>query len=302
MNGQFTRPWKDLTFKDNFIFCKVMKNEEICKKMLEILLKIKVEKIEYIESEKTIENYYESRGIRLDVYVKDSDRIFDIEIQTGNYDDLLLRARYYQGACDVATVRRRTKFRNLKETYIVFICEDDPFGMGLPVYTKKNRFTETDALIYDDKTHAVFYNSSAWSRVQDEELRDVLRFIYESKATSAFSRLLEENTLRAKSRPEMEDEYMYFMDILEEEKEYAREAGFAEGREAGRTQGLSEGKAEGKTQGLAEGRAKGIAEGRAEGARQNAIETAGKLLREGVSLQTVIKCTGLSENDIKNIK
>ena len=274
MNGQFTRPWKDLTFKDNFIFCKVMKNEEICRKMLEILLKIKVEKIEYIESEKTIENYYESRGIRLDVYVKDSDRIFDIEIQTGNYDDLLLRTRYYQGASDVATVRRRTKFKNLKETYIIFICEEDPFGMGLPVYTKKNRFTETDALIYDDKTHAVFYNSSAWSRVQDEELRDVLRFIYESKATSSFSKLLEENTLRAKSRPEMEDEYMYFMDILEEEKEYAREAGLAEGRETGR----------------------------AEGARQNAVETAGKLLREGVSLQTVIKCTGLSENDIKNIK
>ena len=68
MNGQFTRPWKDLTFKDNFIFCKVMKNEEICRKMLEILLKIQVEKIEYIESEKTIENYYESRGIRLDVF------------------------------------------------------------------------------------------------------------------------------------------------------------------------------------------------------------------------------------------
>nr|WP_246428850.1 Rpn family recombination-promoting nuclease/putative transposase [Treponema rectale] len=181
-----------------------------------------------------------------------------------------MRARYYQGACDVATVRRRTKFRNLKETYIVFICEEDPFGMGLPVYTKKNRFTETDALIYDDKTHAVFYNSSAWSKIQDEELRDVLRFIYESKATSSFSKLLEENTLRAKSRPEMEDEYMYFMDILEEEKEYAREAG--------------------------------LAEGRAEGARQKAVETAGKLLREGVSLQTVIKCTGLSENDIKNIK
>nr|WP_287284523.1 Rpn family recombination-promoting nuclease/putative transposase [Treponema sp.] len=189
-----------------------------------------------------------------------------------------MRARYYQGACDVATVRRRTKFRNLKETYIVFICEEDPFGMGLPVYTKKNRFTETDALIYDDKTHAVFYNSSAWSRIQDEELRDVLRFIYESKATSSFSKLLEENTLRAKSRPEMEDEYMYFMDILEEEKEYAREAG--------RAQGLTEGREAGRT----------------EGARQNAVETAGKLLREGVSLQTVIKCTGLSENDIKNIK
>ena len=293
MNGQFTRPWKDLTFKDNFIFCKVMKNEEICKKMLEILLKIQVEKIEYIESEKTIENYYESRGIRLDVYVKDSDRIFDIEIQTGNYDDLLLRTRYYQGACDVATVRRRTKFRNLKETYIVFICEEDPFGMGLPVYTKKNRFTETDALIYDDKTHAVFYNSSAWSKVQDEELRDVLRFIYESKATSAFSRLLEENTLRAKSRPEMEDEYMYFMDIVEEEKEYAREAG--------RAQGLAEGREAGRTQGLSEGKAEGIAEGRAEGARQKAVEAAENALKLSLTIKQAAQISGLPEEEVCHI-
>ncbi|MBE6355420.1 hypothetical protein [Treponema sp.] len=93
----------------------------------------------------------------------------------------------------------------------------------------------------DDKSHAVFYNSSAWSKVQDEEVRDVLRFIHESKATSVFSRLLEENTIRAKSRPEMEDEYMYFMDVLEEEKEEAREAGLSEGRAVGRAQGLAEG-------------------------------------------------------------
>ncbi|MBB5217694.1 Rpn family recombination-promoting nuclease/putative transposase [Treponema rectale] len=267
--GQFSKPWKDLTFKDNFIFCKVMKNEEICKRMLEILLGIEIKKICYIETEKTLENYYDSRGIRLDVYVKDCNRVFDIEIQTGNYSDLLLRSRYYQSASDVENVKRRTKFRNIKETYIVFICEDDPFGMGLPVYTKKNSFAETDALTYDDKSHAVFYNSSAWSKVQDEEVRDVLRFIHESKTTSAFSRLLEENTVRAKSRPEMEDEYMYFMDVLEEEKEEAREAG--------------------------------LSEGIAKGEHKKALETAKELIKEGISLQTIVKCTGLPENEIKNL-
>ena len=46
-------------------------------------------------AENPIENLYDPRGIRLDVYVKDSGRIFNIEIQTGNYDDLILRARYY---------------------------------------------------------------------------------------------------------------------------------------------------------------------------------------------------------------
>ena len=271
--GQFSKPWKDLSFKDNFIFCKVMKNESICKRMLEILLAIQIKKICYIETEKTLENYYDSRGIRLDVYVKDCNRVFDIEIQTGNYSDLLLRSRYYQRASEVENVKRRTKFRDIKETYIVFICEDDPFGMGLPVYTKKNSFAETDALTYDDKSHAVFYNSSAWSKVQDEEVRDVLRFIHESKVTSSFSKLLEENTVRAKSKPEMEDEYMYFMDVLEEEKEEAREIGLAEGR----------------------------AEGRAEGEYKKALETARNFLNMNISPEKVASGTGLSIEEVLSI-
>ena len=54
-------------------------------------------------AENPIENFYAPRGIRIDVYVKDSGRIFNIEIQTGNYDDLILRARYYLSSSDVAT-------------------------------------------------------------------------------------------------------------------------------------------------------------------------------------------------------
>ena len=54
-------------------------------------------------AENPIENFYDSRGIRIDVYVKDSGRIFNIEIQTGNYDDLILRARYYLSSSDVST-------------------------------------------------------------------------------------------------------------------------------------------------------------------------------------------------------
>ena len=40
-------------------------NSEICRELIENLLKIKVEKIEYIETEKSIEVPYQSHGIRL---------------------------------------------------------------------------------------------------------------------------------------------------------------------------------------------------------------------------------------------
>ena len=292
--GQFSKPWNELTFADNYIFCKVMLDEELCKKFIEILLDISISKIEYLNTENLVENYYDSRGVRLDVYVKDSDRVFDIEMQTGDYDDLLLRARYYQSASDVATTKRRTMFKKLKESFILFVCVDDPFGAGIPVYTRKMEFLETDEILYNDKSHAVFYNASAYDKVIDnEELKAVLRFVYENKAQSEYTDQLDVSSKNAKSRSEWEDDYMYFQDILEEEKELAREAGHAEGLETGL--------AEGRQAGLVEGRQAGLTEGREEGREEMAVLTAKNFLKEGDSPEKVSRCTGLSLEKINEL-
>ena len=221
-----------------------MKNKNLCKQLLEILTGIKVEKISYIESEHAIDNFYDSRGIRMDVFVKDSDKIYDIEMQTGDYENLLLRARYYQSASDISSTPRRTKYQNLKETFIIFICKDDPFGEGLPLYTEKKSFLETDKIPYDDKSRKFFYNSSAYQKAKDENVRDVLEFIYTLKAKSIFTKELEEEVKEAKTEPVFKDEYMYFSDILEEEKEKSQKTGFEEGLSEGLKSGITRGRIE----------------------------------------------------------
>jgi len=253
--GPFSKKWEDLEFSDNFIFCKVMKNKELCIQFLEILLGIKIKDISYIQSEHPIQDYYESRGIRMDVYVADSSRIFNLEMQTGNYSDLLLRSRYYLSASDISTTPRRTKFNEIKETYIIFICKKDPFGQGLPLYTERKSFAETDAIPYDDKSYKLFYNTSAYAKAKTEDVRDVLEFIYKLQAKNSFTKKLESSVLVAKAEPVFKDEYMYFADILEEEKEVARATGLAEGRATG----------------LAEGRATGLAEGQNKKALEGAL-------------------------------
>ena len=268
--GQFSKKWEDLNFSDNYIFCKVMRNESLCKEMLQILLDLKVEKINYIETEKQIENLYDAKGIRMDVFIQDSDRVIDLEMQTGDYEDLILRSRYYQSAADVSTVPRRTKYKDLKENYIVFLCKEDPFGKGLPVYTKKSIFAETDAIPYNDKCHNIFYNSSGYAKVKDNELRNVLRFIHELKADSNFTKRLESSVDEAKSRGIMRDEYMYFQDILEEEKEEVREIG------------------------LAEGRAQGLAEG--------SKDIAAKMIKKGYDLKEIAELTGLALDEIEKLQ
>ena len=47
---------------------------------------------------------------------------------------------------------------------------------------------------------------------------------------------------------------------------------------------------------------KGREEGRAEGAHDKAVETARNMLAEGISVATVIKCTGLTEKEVSELK
>ena len=61
------KPWEELTIRDAYMFKLVMKRKHICKKMLQSTLRIRIEKIRYLDTEKSITAPYRSKGIRLDV-------------------------------------------------------------------------------------------------------------------------------------------------------------------------------------------------------------------------------------------
>ena len=65
------KPFEDLTISDDFMFCKVMEYESICKEFLEMLFTIKIEKITYLSSQNTVTTNSGAKTIRLDVLVKD---------------------------------------------------------------------------------------------------------------------------------------------------------------------------------------------------------------------------------------
>ncbi|MDY3886595.1 MAG: hypothetical protein SOZ24_05005, partial [Treponema sp.] len=80
-----------------------------------------------------------------------------------------------------------------------------------------------------DKVHNVFYNCSQWNKVQDEKLSDVMKFISGLHGKSDFVQKMEEAVVYAKADSSLKDEFMFVSDIIEEEKEKAREAGHTEG-------------------------------------------------------------------------
>ncbi|HBB14707.1 MAG TPA: hypothetical protein DCZ76_10610, partial [Treponema sp.] len=89
-----------------------------------------------------------SARIRLDVYTKANGRKFDLELQNVDTKDLAKRSRYYQGLMDIDTLKHSQPYSNLPESYVIFLCMEDIFGCGLPVYSFQNICSEDTKVMY----------------------------------------------------------------------------------------------------------------------------------------------------------
>ena len=222
--------WERLTLADNFIFCKVLEdNPEVCKHLIEILLNLKIDRIEKPAAEKSLKTDFISHGIRFDVYVKDGNgRSFDIEIQTTHSTSLAKRARYYQGLMDVDNVQHGTGYDVLNESYVVFLCMGDAFGKGFPVYTFRYRADEDNEFLMDDGTVNVFFNAKKYDTMKSEELRAFFKYICGKEPSSGFTDRLSALVERVKTNAQWRHRFMTWEQEMaiqsnEKAKEIAKE-------------------------------------------------------------------------------
>ena len=209
------KTFEELTFTDDWMFQKVMQDPKVCAELVERLLHINVDHVEYPELEKAIAPYYTSKGVRLDVYLKDSNKVIDIECQSNLKPALGKRTRYYQSMIDIDSLMKGEEYDKLKESYILFICKDDPFKddkknhYGLPCYTFRSTCIENDAVNLDDKTIKVIYNASAYEKEEDSLIRDFLHFIYTNEpGEDALSKRLSELVKQYKEAETSRSDYL----------------------------------------------------------------------------------------------
>ena len=99
------------------------------------------------------------RAVRLDVLAKDKTGAYlNIEVQRNDKDAVPVRARFNSSLIDANVVEKGAEFKDLPETYVIFITENDILGKGLPLYTINRVIAETGA-IFDDKSHIIYVNS-----------------------------------------------------------------------------------------------------------------------------------------------
>ena len=180
------KAFEELAFYDDFMFGHIMKNKDVCKTVLEILLDIKIERIEYPELQKAIEPFYTSKGVRLDVYVEDCNRIFDVEIQNSAETDIGKRTRYYQSMLDIDSFMKGQMYKDLKESIIIFLCRYDPFQKGIACYTIERTCKEDNSVKINDNCKLYVFNCKAYKNAKRKELKSFLKFIENNKPETDF--------------------------------------------------------------------------------------------------------------------
>ena len=240
MDGYKIKPWEELTIRDDYMFKLVMKSRRICKKMLEGTLRIRIAKIRYLETEKSIAAPYRSKGIRLDVYVKDEkDTVYNIEMQIRRLegDALFKRARYYQSMMDADLLAAGADYDELNKTIIIFICPFDPFGEGRYIYTFENLCMENKDLELRDGATKIFLNTKGTIGDITDTIKAFLRYVDGVVTDNSLGQEIEEEIRKVKLEEGERVNYMTFaMKMMEERKE-----GRAEGRREGRREGRKEG-------------------------------------------------------------
>lgn len=237
----YQKAWEELQIKDDFLFAKVMRDKKICAALIERLLGTKIKDIIYLEEEKKIDIKWDAKSVRLDVYVEDGNRVFNLEMQTTNQKNLPYRSRYYQGMIDLNTIEKGESYRKLKESYVIFICTFDPFEQGKAKYTFENLCVEDKELRLKDGTRKIFLNAKGYQNAEEEDVREFLKYVNGEESDNIFVKKIENKVEQIKSNKEWRQEYMTMLMREAEIREQSREEGRLEGIQEGRLKGVEEG-------------------------------------------------------------
>ncbi|MBR0204913.1 MAG: Rpn family recombination-promoting nuclease/putative transposase [Synergistaceae bacterium] len=208
--------WENLTLANDFMFSTVMSDEALCTEMMRrILPDIEIEYISIPEAQKTLRGALESKSVRFDLYTKSDDgKIYDIEIQTTNNKDLPRRSRAYHILMGDDVLRRSRgkskRYRDIPDSYVIFICMFDPFELGRYIYTFKNICSEAKGLDLGDGAFTIFLNAKGKTGKISKKLKAFLDFLRGKETPGdAFIEELAKRLRFAKLDPEGRRIHMY---------------------------------------------------------------------------------------------
>jgi len=256
------KKFEDLTLQDDFMFCKVMQNPDLCKRLIEMILSDTIGQISYISVQHNINAYEQAKSVRFDVLVQtENGKFYDVEMQVSNEKNIPKRMRFYQAAIDISFLDKGNFYNNLNDSFIIFICLFDVIDKNKPIYTFENICIENKNISLQDGTKKIIINADAFNNTKNKALKGFLEYLKTGKTKNEFTRRIEEMIQTIKQNEQARQEYR-LMSTFEMD---ARYKGFTEGT------------------------------------YNNKKETAKILKQLGDSIQKIMQVTGLPEEEIEKL-
>ena len=276
--AELQKKWENLTFTDDFIFSRVMHDENICRQVVELILGVRIGKIRYLSAQDEHKTDPDSMRIIMDVFLRDENRIINVEVQTGHKKELPKRSRYYQSVADVSTTTTGTKYRDLPENILIFICTFDPFNRNFPRYTFEYTCNEDNRLKLKDGSLRIFLNTKATKlSALDQKLQAFYHYLQKGVVESDLTQTISDSITSLKNNSLERRHYMTWTVKMADARYDGYEEGFDEGREAGLQVGIQQ----------------GIIQGIEQGAYEKALETAKAMFLDKIPVETISKYTSL---------
>ena len=272
--------FENIPLTNDFMFGKVLSEPDRYRRFLETILDIRIDHVEILERQKSIDAGIDTRGIRLDIYMDDGKTVYNCEMQNSNGGDLPRRSRYYQSQIDHSLLEHGEPYHNLKNCIVIFICSFDPFGSGQYRYSFENICLEDSSLRLTDGSRKIFINTGGHKGNVTQAFRELMQYLDDPNRANVTNdplvKDLDQAVRMTRDNSKWRHDYMTLEMYLQDRW----------------TKGKEEGKAEGKAEGIAEGIAKGIAEGMTQGQ----LKTICSLVQKGLlSVEEGAKELGISQ-------
>ena len=292
-----------LKVTNDYIFKKIFAkkgNESILKDLLNSILQIKIKSIEVI-ADANLERQLESNKLGiLDLKAKvDEDTIVNIEIQIINRYNMIERTLFYWSGLYYNVLQKGADYKEIKKVIAINILDYNEFDEG-PYHEIARLRREYLYKILTDKIEIHFIQIPKFKR-QRKDMKtkldmwmDFISQIDEKEVKNAMS--------KNKEIKKAQEEYEYLTGDEEERRiAFLREKAIRDENsifDAGKDIGFKSG----EEHGIKKGKKEGIEIGREQGIEQNKKEIANSMLKEKMPIETIMKVTKLSREEIEKIE
>jgi len=188
-------------------FMSVVFNNTPCVNLLiQTILDNKNLEVDTIKTQHEMKNLL-GRSVRLDIFARDGENIYNIEVQRDDRGASPKRARYNSALMDMNVLPANTSVEELPINYVIFITENDicgyEKGCGQALYKIERTVTNLNGKpLFNDQTHIIYVNGSYRG---DDPIGRLMSDFFQSDPNKMYNQTLADRVRQIKETKEGQD-------------------------------------------------------------------------------------------------